>query len=95
MVGILNLLGVTIQPYVWVGILLIIIGLLIAVFIPLVGQKIGVIMVILGLVLSVGFTMVANLFENTTFVSILIGSIAFVTILWILFPQNMKVIGKK
>jgi drug/metabolite transporter (DMT)-like permease len=95
MAGILEILGLSIPSYVWIGILLIILGLVIATFIPVIGQKVGILMVLLGLVLSVGFTVIKNLFEDPTFVAILIGGVTLVVVLWILFPQNVNETIKK
>lgn len=79
----LNILGITIPSYIWIGILLIILGFMIATFIPVFGVKIGFIMIIAGLILTVGFTLIVELWKTEWFkiLSISLGTLALVLVI--------------
>jgi len=79
-----------IQDYVLYGIILFIIGILMASFIPLPsGKKLGLGITILGLVMSVGFPLIKKAWNNSIgFQMVVYGGLAFVIIMIILFPKT-------
>lgn len=88
MVNLLTLLGI--PTYIIVGIILILIGILLASFVPIIGKKIGAILVIIGIVMSVGFSYLSSLFQDTTFLIVTILFASLIFIIWILFPDSFK-----
>ena len=87
------------QNYVLYGIILILIGLLMLAFIPLMTpKKVGVGLIVLGLILSVGISFIANLWEeNQIFRISVYSAFVFVVIMIIVFSDNQdeKVFKKK
>lgn len=79
-----------IQDYILYGIILFIVGILMATFIPLPsGKKLGLGIVVLGLIMAVGFPLVKKAWQNSIeFQMIIYGGIAFVLIMIILFPKD-------
>jgi len=90
MTGILELLGISIPMYVWVGILLIIVGIMIGTFMPFYGREMGMVLVIVGLIMAVGFTMLKDLFNDPNFQIGAIIVVSFIVIIFILFPDLFR-----
>jgi len=91
----INFLGITawcIPDYVIYGIILFIVGLLIATFLPFeTGKKVGLGMVILGIIMAIFFPLVADWWANNLVLRILVyGTIFLIVILMILFPSKKE-----
>lgn len=78
------------QDYILYGVILILIGILMAAFIPFaMPKKVGVMLIILGLALSVGISFFKHLWEtNETFKMVVMGSVIFVIMMTIIFAGN-------
>ena len=83
-----GLINITIPEYIIVGVILMVVGLLIASFLPIHIRKYGLIMFGLGLIMAVGFRLVENWWQNDFFrIGILsLGVFGIMSI--ILFPND-------
>jgi len=95
MVDIWGALIPTIPQNVFIGVLLIVVGVLIASFLPGEGKKYGGILFAVGLVLSVGFELIGSWWQNDVFKAFMIGIGALVMIVAILFSPKISEVGGK
>lgn len=86
-----------IQDYVIYGIILFIVGLLIAIFVPIdLGKKIGLGMVILGIIMTIFFPLIRGWWEGSVGFQIMVYSlVTFIIIMMVLFPNSPVGINKR
>ena len=88
----------SIQDYILYGIILFLVGMLMASFLPLPRlKKFGIGVMILGLIMAIGFPLIINWWNNSlTFRLLGYSAVVFVIIVMILFPGTpQKLIKKK
>ena len=85
-----------VASYVLYGILLFVVGIILASFMPLpAGKKLGLGLVIVGLIMAIGFSLIVELWQNSIgFQMAVYGAGAFIIVMIILFPKT-KIPGAK
>lgn len=85
--GLLEILGISIPTYVWIGLFLFLVGLVLAVYVPFIGKKSGLALTIIGLFLMVGISIFKSLWQNEIWFQItVIATVFIILITLILYP---------